>query len=100
MEYFTGRYIDDPRHYDDWRASPSLYPDLSKLPPALVLTAGFDPLRDEGAMYAERLTAAGNRASYVLFPRQIHGFVTMGKVIDEANTAVALCAAELRRAAK
>ncbi len=98
MEYFTGHYIDDPRHYDDWRASPLVHPDLSKLPPALVLTAGFDPLRDEGAMYAERLTAAGNRASCVLFPRQIHGFVTMGKVIDEANTAVALCAAELRRA--
>ena len=55
------------------------------------------PLRDEGAEYAQRLTAAGNQASYVHFARQIHGFVTMGKVIDEANTAVALCAAELRR---
>ncbi len=49
------------------------------------------------AEYAKRLTAAGIRASYVHFARQIHGFVTMGKVIDEANTAVALCAAELRR---
>jgi acetyl esterase len=55
-------------------------------------------LRDEGKAYAERLTAAGNRASYVCFDRQIHGFITMGKLLDEANTAVSLCAAELARA--
>jgi acetyl esterase len=98
INYFVDRYIPDPAQYSDWRASPLLHPDLSNLPPALVLTAGYDPLRDEGAAYADRLCAAGDKASYVLFPRQIHGFVTMGKLIDEANTAVALCAAELRRA--
>jgi len=98
MDYFIGHYLGDPAHYGDWRASPLLHPDLSNLPAALVLTAGFDPLRDEGAAYAKRLTEAGNPASYVHFPRQIHGFVGMGKVIDEANSAVALCAAELRRA--
>ena len=98
MDYFSGHYIADKAQYKDWRASPLLHADLSKLPPALVLTAGFDPLRDEGAAYAEKLTAAGNRASYVCFERQIHGFITMGKVIDEANTAMALCAAELKRA--
>ena len=97
MDYFSGHYIADKAQYKDWRASPLLHADLSKLPPALVLTAGFDPLRDEGAAYAEKLTAAGNRASYVCFERQIHGFITMGKVIDEANTAVALCADELKR---
>ncbi len=100
MDYFTAHYIPNPAQLSDWRASPLLHPDLSKLPPALVLTAGFDPLRDEGADYARRLTAAGNRAAYVHFPRQIHGFVTMGKIIDEANTAVALCAAELKRILK
>jgi acetyl esterase len=98
ITYFHDHYIDDAAHDLDWRASPLLHADLSKLPPALVLTAGFDPLRDEGAAYAEKLTAAGNRASYVCFERQIHGFITMGKVIDEANTAMALCAAELKRA--
>ena len=98
MDYFIGHYVADPALYADWRASPLLHPDLSNLPPALVLTAGYDPLRDEGAAYAARLTTAGNRASYVCFARQIHGFIGMGKVIDEANTAVALCAAELRRA--
>jgi acetyl esterase len=98
MDYFTGHYITDKAQYDDWRASPLLREDLGSLPPALVLTAGFDPLRDEGKAYAERLTAAGNAASYVCFDREIHGFILMGKVLDEANTAVALCAAELRRA--
>ena len=98
MDYFTGHYIAEPAQYDDWRASPLLHVDLSRLPPALVVTAGFDPLRDEGNAYAERLTAAGNRANTVCFVRQIHGFITMGKVLDEANTAVGLCAAELRRA--
>ena len=98
MDYFCGHYLADPAQYDDWRASPLLCEDLGRLPPALVLTAGYDPLRDEGKAYADRLTAAGNRASYVCFERQIHGFIPMGKLLDEANTAVALCAAELRRA--
>ena len=97
MDYFTSHYIADPAAYADWRASPLLHDNLANLPPALVLTAGFDPLRDEGKAYAERLTAAGSRASHVCFERQIHGFILMGKVLDEANTAVALCAAELRR---
>ena len=97
IDYFVGHYIADRAAYTDWRASPLLHPDLSRLPPAFVLTAGFDPLRDEGAAYAERLTAAGNRASYVCFTRQIHGFITMGRLLGEANTAVALCAAELKR---
>ena len=97
MDYFAGHYLPARSAHDDWRASPLRRDDLSRLPPALVLTAGYDPLRDEGHAYAEALTAAGNRASHVCFDRQIHGFILMGKVLDEANTAVALCAAELRR---
>lgn len=96
--YFHDHYIDDARHDLDWRASPLLHADLSKLPPALVLTAGYDPLRDEGLDYAAQLTKAGNRVTYVCFERQIHGFITMGRVLDEANAAVSMCAAELRRA--
>ncbi|MDI1483332.1 alpha/beta hydrolase [Polyangium sp. y55x31] len=98
ITYYHDHYIDDPVHDLDWRASPLLHPSHENLPPALVLTAGFDPLRDEGLQYAERLTAAGSKASYVCFERQVHGFVTMGKVFDEANMAVALCAASLRAA--
>jgi acetyl esterase len=98
MDYFHDHYIDDKAHDLDWRASPLLHPDLEKLPPAFVLTAGYDPLRDEGLQYAHALTAAGNRATLVNFERQIHGFITMGRVIDEANTAVQLCASQLKHA--
>ena len=98
IAYFHDHYITDAAHDLDWRASPLLHPDLSRLPPALVLTAGFDPLRDEGLAYADALAAAGNTTSYVCFDRQIHGFILMGKVLDEAQAAVALCAAEVRRA--
>ena len=98
MHYFHDHYIDDARHDADWRASPLLAESLAGLPPSLILTAGFDPLRDEGMQYAVRLTEAGCRAVQVCFERQIHGFITMGRVLDDANTAVALCAAELVRA--
>ena len=98
ISYYHDHYIADAAHDLDWRASPLLHADLTKLPRALVVTAGFDPLRDEGLEYADRLVAAGNRATYVCYERQIHGFITMGKVIDEANSAVALCAAEVARA--
>ena len=98
IAYYRGHYMPDPGQWSDWRASPLLREDLQGLPPALVLTAGFDPLRDEGRQYADRLSAAGNAAQYVCFERQIHGFITMGRVLEEANTAVDLCAAALRRA--
>ncbi len=98
MAYFHDHYITDLAHDIDWRASPLLHSDLKGLPPAFVLTAGYDPLRDEGLQYSQALTLAGNTATHVCFERQIHGFITMGRVIDEANTAVAICAAELRRA--
>lgn len=98
MDYFTGHYIPDARLYADWRASPLLHPDLSRLPPALVLTAGYDPLRDEGLAYAQKLSEAGTRATHLSFERQIHGFILMGKVLAEANDAVRLCAAALRDA--
>ena len=98
IRYFHDHYIDDAKHDVDWRASPLLHADHSRLPPALILTAGYDPLRDEGLDYARVLGEAGNRVSYVCFERQIHGFITMGRVLDEADTAVTLCAAELKRA--
>ena len=97
MDYFHDHYITDPAHDLDWRASPLLHTEHANLPPAFVLTAGYDPLRDEGLDYAQRLSDAGNRATCVCFERQIHGFITMGKVLDEANAAVAMCADELRR---
>jgi len=98
IDYYRGHYIADELQWQDWRASPLLHPDLSRLPPALVLTAGFDPLRDEGRQYADRLSQSGVPTQYVCFERQIHGFITMGRLIDEANTAVTLCAQVLARA--
>jgi acetyl esterase len=96
--YYRGHYLPEPAQWTDPRASPLLASDLTRLPPALVLTAGFDPLRDEGLQYADALSAAGNRVQYVCFERQVHGFITMSKVIAEARTAVALCAAVLKEA--
>ena len=98
IAYFRGHYIADPAQWADWRASPLLASDHTRLPPALVLTAGYDPLVDEGRQYADALSAAGNRVQFVCFERQIHGFLPMGRVLDEARTAVALCCAVLREA--
>ena len=98
IAYFQNHYIGDEAKYADWRASPLLCENLANLPPAFVMTAGYDPLRDEGLAYAQRLTEAGNRATHICFERQIHGFITMGRVIDEAHAAVFICASELKRA--
>jgi acetyl esterase len=98
IQYFRGHYVPNVKDWSDWRTSPLLHPDLSKLPPALVITAGYDPLRDEGRQYADALSKAGVPTQYVCFERQIHGFITMGRVIDESNTAVALAAMAVQRA--
>jgi acetyl esterase len=101
LAWFIRQYIgeDQPQEViKGWRASPLCARSHAGLAPALILTAGFDPLRDEGRQYADRLSAAGTPAQYVCFERQIHGFVTMTRVIDEAKTAVSLCASALRRA--
>lgn len=98
IAYYHDHYLGGAAHDLDWRASPLLHEDHSRLPPAFVLTAGYDPLRDEGLQYAHRLSAAGNRATLVNFERQVHGFILMGRVIDEANVAVQLCAAQLKQA--
>jgi acetyl esterase len=98
MQYYRGQYLPDAEQWLDWRASPLLAASHAGLPPALVLTAGYDPLRDEGRQYADRLSAAGVPAQYLCFERQIHGFITMSRVLDEAYSAVGLCGMALRRA--
>ena len=97
IAYYRGHYMPEPASWSDWRGSPLLAKNHARLPPALVLTAGFDPLRDEGRQYADALSGAGNRVQYVCFERQVHGFITMSKVLDEAESAVALSGAWLQR---
>ena len=97
MRWYTANYLSQDSHADDWRASPLLAASHADLPAALVMTAGFDPLRDEGLQYADALSQAGVSTQYVCFERQIHGFITMGRVIDEAHTALALCGHALKR---
>jgi acetyl esterase len=96
IAYYTENYLRKREDAKDWRASPQLAESHAGLPPAFVLTAGFDPLRDEGLMYADALSKAGVSSQYICFERQIHGFITMGRVMQEANTAVSLCASVLR----
>ena len=98
MAWYSGNYLRSPQDALDWRASPQLASSHAHLPPAWVLTAGFDPLRDEGLMYADALSRAGVSSQYVCFGRQIHGFITMGRVLHEADSAVAWCAHALRTA--
>lgn len=92
LRWFRDHYMGAGGNWNDWRASPLLAANLSGLPSALVITAGYDPLRDEGRQYADALSAAGTRAQYVCFERQIHGFVNMMRVIPEANTAIRMAA--------
>ena len=99
MTYFRDQYLGgDDGLLTDWRASPIRHPSLAGLPPAWIVTAGYDPLRDDGRAYADALTLAGTPAQMICFERQMHGFVLMGGVLDEARTAVSLCALGLRQA--
>ena len=98
MRWFTNHYLKSQGEVQDWRASPLRATSLAGLPPALVVTAGFDPLRDEGAAYAARLTDAGVRVDYVCYGGMIHGFMPMGRLIDTGNRAISHVAASLRQA--
>ena len=98
IDYFRRAYLPDEKDWTDWRASPLLAQSHADLPPALVITAGFDPLLDEGRAYAERLKAAGGAVEYREYADMVHGFILFGGVLDTANTAVADCCTALRGA--
>jgi acetyl esterase len=87
IRWFRDNYLNGAADVDDWRASPARVKTLTGLPPAYVLTAGADPLRDEGDEYAKRLKEAGVPVTYRTFPGQFHGFFTMGKLLQQANVA-------------
>jgi acetyl esterase len=85
--WFRDHYLNGAADVGDWRASPARAGTLIGLPPAYVLTAGADPLRDEGDEYARRLKEAGVAVTHRTFPGQFHGFFTMGKLLQQANVA-------------
>jgi acetyl esterase len=87
IRWFRDHYLNGTSDVHDWRASPVRAKTLIGLPPAYVLTAGADPLRDEGNEYAHRLKEAGVAVTHRTFPGQFHGFFTMGKLLQQANVA-------------
>ena len=86
--WFRDLYLRGRDDQGDWRASPLRARDLRGLPPAYVLVAGFDPLCSEGEAFAQALQAAGVSATVRPVPDQIHGFITMGKIIAAAGTEI------------
>jgi acetyl esterase len=98
INFFRAAYLPHAKDYDDWRASPLLAASHARLPPAFVLTAGYDPLVDEGRAYAERLAGAGVEVAYQDYPDMVHGFVLFGGVLDTANAAIKECCRRLREA--
>jgi acetyl esterase/lipase len=98
MIWFIDHYLRDARDRDDPRFAPLRQPDLRGLPPALTLTAEYDPLRDEGERYAERLRAAGIPTRLIRYDGMIHGFFRLPVAMSRANQAIADAAAGLREA--
>jgi acetyl esterase len=97
MDWFTNLYLARPEDALHPYASP-MHGDASGLPPALVLTAECDPLRDEGEAYARKLEAAGTPVRYRCCAGMFHPFFVLGGVIDGAREAHATVAKELRAA--
>jgi acetyl esterase len=96
MAWFWDQYAPGDAARHNPYASPLRAPSLAGLPPAWVLTAEHDPLRDEGYAYAERLSAAGVAVEHRHYGAQIHGFVTMVNIMDDADRAVADAGAAIR----
>ena len=98
ITWFYRQYLRSPKDARDVRYAPLEADDLSELPPALVIVAGYDPLRDEGVEYARAMIESGNRVRLSNYEGMIHGFYLMGGVIDQAKEAIAESALQLKSA--
>jgi len=96
MEWFRGHYLARPEDAQHPYASPLLAPDLRGLPPALVITAECDPLRDEGEAYARRMADAGVAVTCTRYAGMIHPFFSLGGVFNQGRRAVEQVAAAVR----
>jgi acetyl esterase len=97
MSWFWHQYLPDPGLAADPDVSPLNDDDLAGLPPAIVLTAGFDPLHDQGVAYADRLATAGVGVDLKCYPGMIHGFMRNFSVLDAASAAVGDVGGAIRR---
>jgi acetyl esterase len=100
MVWFVNHYIRDEADKLNPLGSPLLARDQSGLPPAIVVTAEFDPLRDEGEAYAEKLRQAGVPVKLRRYDGMIHGFMSMFDYIDRGRDAVAAVGADVRELVK
>ena len=98
MAWFREQYLSSEQDREDYRASPVIGDQLAGLPPALVMTAGFDPLCDEAEAYATRMRDAGVEVDYVCYENQIHGFVSFAGAIDDGKEFIGRASAALREA--
>ena len=100
MAWFIGHYMPDASQHRHELASPLFSPDamFRGLPPALIITAQFDPLRDEGEAYGAKMIANGSVASIVRFNGQFHSFFGMHQLMDDAENAHIIAANALRKA--
>lgn len=100
MQWYTNHYLEDSRELSNPYVSPLLAADLSDLPPAFILIAEFDILRDEAVAYGKRLEAAGVPVEMKIYPGQIHDFIIFGRVMPMAEEALADCCRALKRGIK
>ena len=98
MEWFWDHYLPDANERRDPRAAPLRATDLAGLPPALVQTAEFDPLRDEGEAYGHALEAAGNEVTITRYDGLIHGYLPMARNVEAAVPAMREACDALRKA--
>ncbi len=96
--WFYDQYLDQPEDAADPRFAPLLADDLSGLPPALVIVAGYDPLRDEGIAYAECLEQARVGVELTNYEGMVHGFLSLADAVDQGKIAIDQVAAALRMA--